>query len=111
MGVYGGNNGDFQTDINQENITLLPESIFGLQNYPNPFNSATTITFALPHESYTNLTVYDLLGRRVEILVDQILPVGYHQIRWDASGNTSGAYFYVLRVCDMVEKRKIVLLK
>jgi hypothetical protein len=111
MGVYGGNNGDIQTGVEYDDITLLPESIFDLHNYPNPFNAVTTITFALPFESHTNLAIYDILGRRVDILIDRILPAGNHHIQWDASGHMSGSYFYILNACDTHEKRKIVLLK
>jgi hypothetical protein len=111
MGAYGGNNGDYQTDVEFDDMVLLPESVFELKNYPNPFNAVTTITFALPIESHTNLTIYDLLGRRVENPVDQVLPAGFHRIQWDASNSTSGIYFYRIEACDMVAKRKIVLLK
>lgn len=110
MGIYGGNNGDFQTDIDDQDITSLP-ALFDLRNYPNPFNAQTTISFALPFESHANLAVYDLLGRRVETLMDRFLPAGNHYVQWEASGIKSGSYFYVLKACNMVEKRKIILLK
>jgi hypothetical protein len=111
MGIYGGNNGDFQTGVEYDDITLLPESIFNLQNYPNPFNAATTISFTLPYESHISLTVYDILGRRVETLVDRVLPAGSNCIRWDASGNKSGTYLYVIKMGSSAEANKLVLLK
>jgi hypothetical protein len=111
MGAYGGNNGDIQTGVVYDDITLLPESIFNLHNYPNPFNAVTTISFTLPYGSHANLTIYDLLGRRVETIIDQILPDGYHSIGWDASGKVSGTYFYVIKAGDRVDSGKMILLK
>jgi hypothetical protein len=111
MGVYGGNNGDFLTGIEDDNLVSLPESIFNLRSYPNPFNAATTISFTLPYESRANLTVYDLLGRRVATLIDQFLSAGHHRIQWDASGNVSGTYFYVIKAGDGVDSKKMILLK
>jgi parallel beta-helix repeat protein len=65
MGAYGGNNGDWATDIGEEDypdLKLLPRNISLLQNYPNPFNAITTIEFILPGPQKAKVTVYDLLG-------------------------------------------------
>lgn len=111
MGIYGGDNGGYQTGVDENDITLLPESIFNLDNYPNPFNSATVISFVLPYESHVKLTIYDILGRRVETLANQVLPPGHHRIHWKPSGSGSGIYFYSLEAYGVAEVGKMFLLR
>jgi hypothetical protein len=67
------------------------------QNRPNPFNPTTTISYHLPEERPVRLEVYDLLGRRVRILVDRIQKAGRHTVRFRASDLPSGTYIYRLR--------------
>jgi hypothetical protein len=81
------------------------------QNYPNPFNASTSISFSLPEPGDVILTVYDLLGREVETLLDDYHPAGTHQITFDASDFASGIYFYRLQAGETVESRRMVLLK
>jgi parallel beta-helix repeat protein len=109
MGACGG--GDSVTTAVFGNFVPLPGKILLSQNYPNPFNSVTTITFALPYNAHANVAIYDILGRRVETLADKIMPAGYHRIEWNASGKTSGMYFYKIEACGMTAKKKIILLK
>jgi hypothetical protein len=75
----------------------VPQTYDLSQNYPNPFNPSTTINYQLPYSSRVNLTVYDLLGRQVKILVDEMREAGYHQAVFDASGLASGVYVYRLQ--------------
>lgn len=79
--------------------------------YPNPFNAATVISFALANESEARLDVYDVLGRRVETLVDEFLSAGEHHVSWDASGWASGVYFARLVTSDGAMTRKMVLVR
>jgi hypothetical protein len=90
----------------------LPKE-FGLdQNYPNPFNPSTVIEFALPRESRVTLEVYNLLGQRVQTLVDDVRPAGYHTVRFNATGLSSGIYFYRMRAGEDVSfLRKMLLMK
>ncbi|UCC78985.1 MAG: right-handed parallel beta-helix repeat-containing protein [Candidatus Zixiibacteriota bacterium] len=114
MGAYGGNNGDWVTGIGDEEFSefnVLPENISLLQNYPNPFNAATTIEFILPEAVNVNVTVYDLLGRKIHTVIDDYRQPGFHSIDFDGSGFSSGVYFYRLRAGDMVETKRMVLLK
>jgi len=113
MGAYGGDNGDWQTDIisHDDDPGFLPGTFFGLQNYPNPFNASTTIRFVIPESQYVKLTVYDLLGRQVEKLLDDYRHAGVHTVTFDASRFSSGVYFYRLQAGERVETKRMVLLK
>lgn len=81
------------------------------QNFPNPFNPTTVITFSLPTSHHARLTVYDLLGREVAVLVDGTMTAGTHRIAFDASNLSSGVYLYRLQTAEGVLTRKMVLLK
>ncbi|MBS4027807.1 MAG: T9SS type A sorting domain-containing protein [Ignavibacteriales bacterium] len=70
-----------------------------LQNYPNPFNPTTTIKYAVPQSGFVSLVVYDVLGKEVATLLkNEQMEIGEHEIQFDASGLTSGVYFYRLTV-------------
>jgi len=84
-------------------VGAYPEQYELSQNYPNPFNPTTQIKFALPKESQVKLTVYDVLGRQVIVLVDEQKPAGFFTGEWDGTnsvGNkvSSGVYFYRMEV-------------
>lgn len=87
-------------------------SIFSLsQNHPNPFNASTLISYSLPQASDVKIAIYDLLGRRIETLLQSRQPAGYHQVKWDAGANSSGLYFYRIQAGEYSEARKMLLLK
>ncbi len=96
---------------NYGNDIVLPESYRLSQNYPNPFNARTVIEFDLPEQSHVTIEVYDLLGRRVEILVAQIKEAGYHQVAWNAADQPSGIYFYRIEADEFADTKKMLLLK
>ncbi len=81
------------------------------QNFPNPFNPTTTIEISMPQTRYVNLRVFDLLGQEVATLVADELQPGKHKIQWNAAGVTSGVYFYRLRAGDVVQTRRLIVLK
>jgi len=94
----------------------LPTSYALSQNYPNPFNPSTSINFALPEAAEVKLEVFNLLGQRVNIIVNQRLEAGYHTAEWDGRNElgraaASGVYFYRLETPRFTESRKMVLLK
>ena len=94
----------------------LPSAFELLQNHPNPFNPSTQISFTLPSRANVELAVYDLLGRKVRVLLDGRLEAGYHSVRWDGrdqSGGqvSSGVYFYALIADDYFASQKMILMK
>jgi len=72
----------------------IPKTYLLYQNYPNPFNPTTTIKFGLPRDERVKIVIYDVIGQRVKVLVDGVESAGYHDITFDASGLSSGVYFY-----------------
>ena len=86
-------------------------STFGLTNYPNPFNPTTHISFSLCEACNVRLDVYNIMGQTVVTLVDEYLQCGTHEIEWNASSAASGVYFYRLSAGDMIETRRMLLLK
>jgi Secretion system C-terminal sorting domain len=112
----GGEQGLWRTSLT-ELITSIAEKgsttpVFELrQNYPNPFNPATTISYHLARRSQVLVSVFDMLGRDVADLVNEIQQPGSYSVRWDAVNVASGIYFYQLRIGAAVETRKMVLLR
>lgn len=81
------------------------------QNYPNPFNPATVISFELPAASDVTLEVFDILGRRVAVLLDGTVSAGRHEVQFDASNLSSGMYIYRIRANNFVQTRQMTLVK
>jgi len=98
------------TSVEQISVSV-PSQFTLLQNYPNPFNPTTVFSFYLPVSSKVKLTVYDLLGREVARVVDEVKLPGLYKITWDASTLTSGVYFYKLEAGTFTAVKKAILLK
>ncbi len=81
------------------------------QNYPNPCNPSTTIAYNLERAGYANLSVFDLFGNQVSVLISGEQSAGGHRIVWNTSGIPSGTYFYRLRSNDRSLTRKLIILK
>ena len=94
-----------------EKMSVVPVLYRLEQNYPNPFNPSTVISYQLPVKSYVSLKVYDLLGREVAELVNEVTPAGKYDIPFDAATRSSGIYFYRLKAGSYVETKKMILLK
>ncbi|MBN1212259.1 MAG: T9SS type A sorting domain-containing protein, partial [candidate division Zixibacteria bacterium] len=115
--------GDITAVEDEGSSSTLPGEFTLYQNYPNPFNPTTTIKYTLSGwnpaggAAYrTRLTVYNLLGREVKVLVDEVQPAGTYEVTWDATdknGRTvaTGVYFYKLEKGESNETRKMLLLK
>ncbi len=93
--------------------TLAPSEYVLHQNFPNPFNPVTKIRFSISGSSVTQtfLSVYDLLGREVQVLVNQLLQPGTYEADWDASAFPSGVYYYRLETQNYSETKKMILIK
>jgi hypothetical protein len=89
-----------------------PPLTFSLgQNYPNPFNPTTAISYQLSANSFVTLKVFDILGREVATLVNEVQRPGIYRVKWDASGLPSGVYFCRMHAGEFVATRKAVLMK
>ncbi len=94
-----------------EDAGLLPNTNYLAQNYPNPFNPTTTISFSLANAGLVNLTVYDMLGREVEVLINKEMNAGTHTVQFDAANLSSGIYLYKLTSVSFTQIRKMMLIK
>jgi hypothetical protein len=92
-------------------VSVIPDDYRLEQNYPNPFNPSTTIRYGLPRRSDVQLTVFNTLGQKVATLAQGEEDAGYHEVRFDASGFSSGVYFYRIQAGKFVETRKLLLLR
>ncbi|MCF7922099.1 MAG: ice-binding family protein [Candidatus Marinimicrobia bacterium] len=90
---------------------IVPGTYNLSQNFPNPFNPSTTISYQLPFSSQVTLTVTDMLGRELAVLVNDVQNAGNHEIDWDASNNSSGTYIYRLQAGSFVSVKQMVLVK
>ena len=91
--------------------STLPAKYLLSQNYPNPFNPSTTIEYQLSEQSFVTLRIYDVLGREVEMLVNERRNAGVYSVQLDASALPTGVYFYRLQAGDFTQTRKLLLLK
>jgi subtilisin family serine protease len=98
------------TSVEDDN-TLNPLSFELGQNYPNPFNPYTTIKVQVPYEVFTEIKLYDILGREVKTIYSGLLSAGLHNIKLDASELASGTYIYRIKSGDFTSSKKLVVLK
>jgi hypothetical protein len=98
------------TGINDDN-SQIPSSFRLYPAYPNPFNASTTIQYDLVKNSPVEISIYNIMGQKIETLVDQRQEAGHHQVIWDASYVSSGIYFYKITAGDFTETKKMVLIK
>lgn len=115
---YWGNTSNFArlnivTDVEDEK--QIPTEFTLEQNYPNPFNPSTKIKFSIPNVgselAQTVLKVYDILGNEVATLVNEEKPAGIYEVKFDASGLSSGVYFYKLQTGTFSEVKKLLFIK
>jgi len=106
-------NGNLPT-LNKE--IALPEEFSVSQNYPNPFNPYTQINYSLPTDCRVTLSIYNILGQKVRVLVDEYQSAGYKTVNWDGKdgegrGLATGIYFYRIQAGDFTRTNKMVLMK
>jgi surface protein len=130
-GAYNGGNVDLTCTVSDGELTAaavikltvdpagslkeLPDgvpTVYALhQNYPNPFNPSTTIVYSLPKAGDVKITLYNIMGQRVGVILNGYKAAGHHEVKFDASHLASGNYFYLLESKDFRKIRKMLLLK
>jgi photosystem II stability/assembly factor-like uncharacterized protein len=111
-GLFRSVNAIVTSVSNADPLRNSPPAEYSLeQNYPNPFNPSTTISFSLASNSRVSLTVFDILGRQVDILVDQQLAAGRHVVRWSPRDLASGLYFVRMKTESYQSVKKLILQK
>ncbi len=93
------------------NTSIIPENFSLNQNYPNPFNPVTKINYAIPKQSMTVLKVYDVLGREVMKLVNEVKQPGMYSVDFDGTNLSSGVYFYKLEAGTFNDVKRMMLIK
>lgn len=104
------NKGSVPTSVDG-GLTVLPLKYDLLQNYPNPFNPETKISFDLPKESHVKITIFDMLGREIAILLDETKPAGRHSLQFEGSKISSGVFISRMEAGNQVFSKKMILLK
>ena len=103
-----------------EQVSIIDEILpmtYNLYNpYPNPFNPITTLRYDLPEDAIVNITIYDILGRQISILVSNQQNAGYKSVQWNATNDkgtsvSAGVYLYSIEAGDFRQTKKMVLLK
>jgi hypothetical protein len=100
---------EITTDV--ESNPKLPQRFALEQNYPNPFNPSTSIKYQIPSTNFVTLMVYDVLGREVATLVNEVKQPGTYMAQWDTSGVASGVYFYRMSTGSFVSTKRMLLMK
>lgn len=108
--VYYTNQGYIINSLNDQDIPSK-EKIIIYQNYPNPFNSSTQINFVLQFYEHVTIEIYNTLGQKLEILLDENMHPGNHIVTFDAKNISSGVYFYIIRAGEFHEVNKMILLQ
>lgn len=89
----------------------IPTQFVLAQNYPNPFNPTTSIRFGIPSESHVKLSVFNILGQEVAVLVDQQMTAGFHKVNFDAKNLNTGMYMYKIEAGNFVSVKKMLFVK
>ena len=99
------------TGVHNNSEAVFPETVVLKQNYPNPFNPNTMIQYHLPVATYVQLDVVNILGESVVRLLDGYMPAGPHQVEFNGSALSSGAYLLVLKTRHAIEARKMLVIR
>ncbi|MBS1514657.1 MAG: T9SS type A sorting domain-containing protein [Bacteroidetes bacterium] len=103
---------DFKNSGNQNShLNVKPSSYSLTQNYPNPFNPTTTIKYSIPKDGLVKIRVYDISGREVANLINEVKTAGNYEVKFNGSNLSSGMYFYRIESGEFVETRKMILIK
>ena len=113
---FSENQSDASNEVNVtitavDDTRMTPTEYSLDQNYPNPFNPSTTVTFGIPENADVQVTIYDMVGNKVEVLVNDNLSAGYHTYSWNAANHASGIYFCQMTTGKFTSVNKMLLIK
>ena len=97
-------------DVEDESPSLI-NSYCIEQNYPNPFNPSTTIRYSIPEAGFVSLSVFNILGEKIAVLVNELKNSGSYEVKFFKQDLIAGIYFYSLSVNGFTKTRKMVLAK
>jgi hypothetical protein len=89
----------------------IPKEFNLSQNYPNPFNPTTKVEFRIPKQSFVSIQLFDMLGHRINTLVNEVKSPGTYSVTIDGSTLASGMYFYIMKADNFTMSKKLVLMK
>jgi hypothetical protein len=95
----------------KENEKIIPNEFLLRQNYPNPFNPVTKISFSVPKKDFVTLKIYDILGKEITTLVNEIKTPGNYIIDFNGQYLSSGVYFYKMNSGDFSDVKRMLLIK
>jgi len=100
----------------ENDFSLIPENFEMSQNYPNPFNPQTTIEFSMSKREQVEIKIYNLLGKEIKTLINEVKPAGKHKVIWDGTNKddrkvASGVYLYKIKTKSYTHTKKMVLIK
>lgn len=101
----------YQTLVGGVQSVEIPNYFSLTQNYPNPFNPTTSIKFSVPTPEMVTLKVYDILGKEVAVLVNELKQPGFHSVEFNASRLASGIYFYRINAGEFTSVKRMILIK
>ncbi|MCL5028104.1 MAG: SpaA isopeptide-forming pilin-related protein [Bacteroidetes bacterium] len=99
------------TSVDDKTENILPKKYLLQQNYPNPFNPTTTIRYDIPKAGYVKISVYNILGQEIKVLVNEEKNPGVYEVKLDGKNLASGVYFYTIRTGDFIQSKKMILLR
>lgn len=110
--LYLIENNGHRKKLDQATITVsFPEEWELAQNYPNPFNPSTKIKFELPKPESVKIEVYNIIGQKIETLLNQPMPAGYHEIEFNGQNLSSGVYLYKIEAGEWHDVKKMILIR
>ncbi len=105
-------NGNYKYyELQNEVVIGVPNKFVLNQNYPNPFNPSTVLSFQLPVAGFVSMKIFDMSGREVASLVNEVKDAGYYSVTFDVKSLSSGTYFYKLSTDKFSDVKKMVVVK
>ena len=107
---------DADTSTDMDESSIIPKDFQLKQNYPNPFNPTTTIEYSLPSNETVEISVFDIMGKKIKTLINSFHTIGNYQVQWNGDNNagnivSSGLYFYQVKAGGFIHTRKMNFMK